>query len=745
MAPPSSSYTATVELTIVSGSDDESTKVFKRRAGASVTIGRASKTAGEEPTSDNGLFRNQVLSRKHAIIEWKTDGVYIKDLKSTHGTRISGQGDYVPIVERRLNTGDVITFGKTIVRADGDKIPKSYEPLVVQVTVTRNFERKSRELNASGPQAVLRKYVLSAKEQLFTDEEDGGSESSSSQVASKAGQHYGSVISDDEDEDKPIITSRRSIVPSLLGLRPNAKQPSNPSSGKQLPPNASTTSKPTIGTDAAPILISGSESGSVRGSSPAQALSPPVQAPTTSRDSFVAASALLAPMKTSLESSTSSQNVLPSSQADEHPSSELEVPVYDRPLTVNSEMSEDEEALESDEEDEDEGSGNEESDVDDDEDGHHEDEDEEEDDENEEQDDEEEDIDEEEDEDGIEDIDRHAHVGALLPALLSSNPETEQAEIKDEEMVDESDAAEEEESSDDQDEEEKDGVVYEASSIAEEEGNDEDDEEEQSNNEDEHEDSDDDNEDEMSEDSSQIFDTSPVKNPASMPDSNAASSSDAEDAEPAQKRARLQSSASQPVEKETENALFSTSVNTPAYLMKTKADAAEQSAPSLELTLADIVSTAASFPTVLTDGPVNTLQAKKPKKPMRDASTQMEIKQHASLAIQTVDEDKEELAMTGSPAAAAEECKNRSNKRNREETAENEATEPLSDAEVSTRDPSAEVDETKEAELEMAAVSLIEPRPKKGLPWRAAAKYTGAMALGAVAAVIGLAAIPELD
>lgn len=68
-----------------------------------MTIGRSETcTVRFDPTAE------RIASKQHAFIEARADGFYIRDNQSTNGTMVNGQR----IAETRLNSGDVVQFGK---------------------------------------------------------------------------------------------------------------------------------------------------------------------------------------------------------------------------------------------------------------------------------------------------------------------------------------------------------------------------------------------------------------------------------------------------------------------------------------------------------------------------------------------------------------------------------------------------------------------------------------------------------
>jgi pSer/pThr/pTyr-binding forkhead associated (FHA) protein len=79
---------------------DDGTSIVTRRFGRRILAGRA-------PTADLRIDDPRV-SRLHARIEMRDDGVYVEDLGSRNGTLVDGE----PVAKsRRLANGDEITIG----------------------------------------------------------------------------------------------------------------------------------------------------------------------------------------------------------------------------------------------------------------------------------------------------------------------------------------------------------------------------------------------------------------------------------------------------------------------------------------------------------------------------------------------------------------------------------------------------------------------------------------------------------
>ena len=89
-------------------------------AGASLHEGavvevREPTVAGRGPESTLQLDGDDFASARHALIEPRSDGVWIEDLGSTNGTFVNGAR---VTTERLLKTGDVLRLGQTELRLE---------------------------------------------------------------------------------------------------------------------------------------------------------------------------------------------------------------------------------------------------------------------------------------------------------------------------------------------------------------------------------------------------------------------------------------------------------------------------------------------------------------------------------------------------------------------------------------------------------------------------------------------------
>ena len=82
--------------------------------GSNLKPGRFTVTAEVHESEDGGILAELVLpdsnvSRRHAELRRKGDGVFVTDLGSTNGTRVNG----TPVREQVLSSGDEVTVGST--------------------------------------------------------------------------------------------------------------------------------------------------------------------------------------------------------------------------------------------------------------------------------------------------------------------------------------------------------------------------------------------------------------------------------------------------------------------------------------------------------------------------------------------------------------------------------------------------------------------------------------------------------
>lgn len=76
------------------------------RRGEEVSISRAGLTVGRKPGNTLQILDNSV-SGKHAELTIDADGVLLRDLGSTNGTRVGTER----VLEKRLSDGEIVTFG----------------------------------------------------------------------------------------------------------------------------------------------------------------------------------------------------------------------------------------------------------------------------------------------------------------------------------------------------------------------------------------------------------------------------------------------------------------------------------------------------------------------------------------------------------------------------------------------------------------------------------------------------------
>lgn len=63
---------------------------------------------GRDPSQSNIIISELIVSKKHCIIYWENDTVYLRDNNSTNGVYV----DNLRVKERELKNGDVIMLGK---------------------------------------------------------------------------------------------------------------------------------------------------------------------------------------------------------------------------------------------------------------------------------------------------------------------------------------------------------------------------------------------------------------------------------------------------------------------------------------------------------------------------------------------------------------------------------------------------------------------------------------------------------
>jgi diguanylate cyclase (GGDEF)-like protein len=85
---------------------------------------------------DNDIvLPSDCVSRRHARLEQRTDGLYLLDLESTNGTFINDEPQR--IAERRLRRGDQLSVGDTIFKfLSGSDVEAQYHEIVFRMAIT---------------------------------------------------------------------------------------------------------------------------------------------------------------------------------------------------------------------------------------------------------------------------------------------------------------------------------------------------------------------------------------------------------------------------------------------------------------------------------------------------------------------------------------------------------------------------------------------------------------------------------
>lgn len=117
--------------------------------GESVTLGRTSKNPKTEfmAKTTNGYFDNPIVSRSHAILQNRSDGVcpsepdlfliqqiFVTDQASTHGTYVNGT-KLVPYVAKLVENGDCIALGTVLEYTSREHLPTELEIGIVEMDV----------------------------------------------------------------------------------------------------------------------------------------------------------------------------------------------------------------------------------------------------------------------------------------------------------------------------------------------------------------------------------------------------------------------------------------------------------------------------------------------------------------------------------------------------------------------------------------------------------------------------------
>jgi two-component system cell cycle response regulator len=119
----------------------------------SVAIGRG---------RDNDIvLKSDCVSRRHARLERRPDGVYLIDVGSTNGTFVND--DAQRVTERRLRRGDQFSIGDTIFKfLTGDDVEAQYHDIVFRMAITDGLTNLA---NRKQLDAVLAEEVPRAQRQ----------------------------------------------------------------------------------------------------------------------------------------------------------------------------------------------------------------------------------------------------------------------------------------------------------------------------------------------------------------------------------------------------------------------------------------------------------------------------------------------------------------------------------------------------------------------------------------------------
>ena len=72
-------------------------------------------TIGQSPANNVSVMQDQTVSGNHAVILYREDNYYLKDLLSSNGTKLNGVS-LEPDVAAKLKDNDIIEVGKTVFR-----------------------------------------------------------------------------------------------------------------------------------------------------------------------------------------------------------------------------------------------------------------------------------------------------------------------------------------------------------------------------------------------------------------------------------------------------------------------------------------------------------------------------------------------------------------------------------------------------------------------------------------------------
>src|SRR5687768_625057 len=134
-------------------------------------------TVGRHPTN-MVVLADGMASRYHCVIEKGSDGLRIRDLDSSNGTRVNGQ----VIKTWRLGDGDVVQIGKSRITVHAPQFAPSPKPkpvavppddddFEVEVVEVDDDEMTQTQVGGSGYEAMLVRMAESLADKKFGEDD----------------------------------------------------------------------------------------------------------------------------------------------------------------------------------------------------------------------------------------------------------------------------------------------------------------------------------------------------------------------------------------------------------------------------------------------------------------------------------------------------------------------------------------------------------------------------------------------
>ncbi|KAK7517512.1 uncharacterized protein IWZ02DRAFT_488873 [Phyllosticta citriasiana] len=192
------SRTSTLQVKLIALNDGDTIRERTVRLSVDdpLTIGRASSNRGVAASNDNTKIENKVISKEHASLRTDSAGdhVYLKDLKSMHGTKVDGvevpRGEEVAI-----KSGAHLQFGVNVVRGS-----ETYRPAMYRVEY-----RTWHSLNTPSPSEHQPAVDYSDLKRGYTDDASTYTDDEDDDCRMVLAEHWTNVKDDGDGEERSSL------------------------------------------------------------------------------------------------------------------------------------------------------------------------------------------------------------------------------------------------------------------------------------------------------------------------------------------------------------------------------------------------------------------------------------------------------------------------------------------------------------------------------------------------------------